>query len=189
MLGKRVSLAGLASAVGMLLVPLSLSWQGCEKQGKGERAELVGASTARSQEGARPEAAAPAEKPAHETTAASRGHEQQRPSGESRAVVITDADFAETTGKGVVLVDLWSEQCPPCRMQGPIVDKIAMKFAGRATVGKLDVGANANSPEKLGLMYIPTLIIFRDGRELKRFVGLQSETVLSAALEEALGRE
>ena len=102
---------------------------------------------------------------------------------------ITDADFEEITGKGVVLVDFWAERCPPCRLQGPIIDKIADKFAERATVGKLDVDSNQEVPSRFGLMYIPTLILFKDGKELERFTGLQQEETLVSSLEKTLGAD
>jgi thioredoxin 1 len=107
---------------------------------------------------------------------------------EATVVVVTDANFADLTANGVVLVDFWAERCPPCRVQGPIVEKLAGRFAGRVAVGKLDVDASANrrTPRMFRIMYIPTLMIFRDGQEMKRFVGLQSEAVLASALEEAL---
>ncbi len=104
-------------------------------------------------------------------------------------VTVTDANFAEITGKGVALVDFWAERCPPCRVQGPVVEKLAEKFAGRATVGKLDVDSNPRVPTEFGLMYIPTLIVFRDGEEAKRFTGLTNEATLTSVLEEALGGE
>lgn len=102
------------------------------------------------------------------------------------AMDITDENYAEITGKGVVLVDFWAERCPPCRMQGPIVEKVADKFAGRATVGKFDVDSNDEVPTRLELMYIPTLIILKDGKEVKRFTGLQREDALASELERAL---
>jgi thioredoxin 1 len=101
-------------------------------------------------------------------------------------VEVTDGNLAELTGNGVVLVDFWGEQCPPCRLQGPIVDKVAQKFAGRATVGKLDVESNREGPAQFGVMFIPTLIIFKDGKERKRFTGLTQEDVLATELEAAL---
>ena len=104
------------------------------------------------------------------------------------AVEVTDANFAELTGKGVALVDFWAKRCPPCRMQGPIVDKVAGQLAGRAMVGKCDVDSNREAPTEFGLMYIPTLILFKDGKELKRFTGLQQEAALVSELEGALGQ-
>ncbi len=105
-----------------------------------------------------------------------------------KAVEVTDANFVEVTGKGVALVDFWSESCPPCRVQGPIVDRLAGDFAGRATVGKCDVASNPETPTKFKIMYIPTLIVFREGKELKRFTGLTQEAALVSELEEALGQ-
>lgn len=105
------------------------------------------------------------------------------------AVEVTDANFADVTREGVVLVDFWAERCPPCRMQGPIVDGLAKKFAGRATVGKCDVDSSSATPMKYEIMYIPTLIVFKDGKEVKRFTGLQQEATLTSALEEVLPRE
>jgi thioredoxin 1 len=103
-------------------------------------------------------------------------------------VELTDANFAQMTASGVVLVDFWAAWCPACTLQGPAVDSLASRFAGRALVGKLNTDANRATAAKFGISGIPTLIIFRDGRKVKRLVGLQSEASLSAALEKALGR-
>lgn len=105
-----------------------------------------------------------------------------------KAVEVTDANFAEFTGEGVALVDFWAETCPPCRVQGPIVEKVAEEFAGRATVGKCDVDSNPRVPTEFGIMYIPTLIVFKGAKELKRFTGLTQEATLVSELEEALGQ-
>jgi thioredoxin 1 len=101
-------------------------------------------------------------------------------------VEVTDANLGELTGNGVALVDFWGEQCPPCRLQGPIVDKVAERFAGRATVGKLDVESNRKGPVEFGVMFIPTLIIFKDGKDRRRFTGLTQENALASELEAAL---
>ncbi|MBN2372026.1 MAG: thioredoxin [Vicinamibacteria bacterium] len=101
-------------------------------------------------------------------------------------VEITDANFTQITKNGVTLVDFWAERCPPCRAQGPIVDKLAETYAGRVTIGKLDVDSHREAATDLGLYCIPTLILFKDGKELKRFTGLQTEASLSSALERAL---
>lgn len=104
------------------------------------------------------------------------------------AVEVTDANFAALTGVGVALVDFWAERCPPCRVQGPIVQKLAGEFAGRATVASFDVDSNPRVPTEFGLMYIPTLIIFKDGEEVTRFTGLTQKAALASALEEALAQ-
>ncbi len=99
------------------------------------------------------------------------------------AVNVTDENFADLTGQGVALVDFWAERCPPCHVQGPIVEKLAGEFSGRAVIGKLDVDSNPRVPTEFGLMYIPTLIVFKGGKEVERFTGLTPEDTLREILE------
>jgi len=105
-----------------------------------------------------------------------------------KLVVVTDANFAEVTARGVALVDFYADSCPPCRIQGPIVEALAPKFAGRATVAKLDVYRAGRTATKFGVRSIPTLIIFKDGKEVKRLVGLTREKALAAEINAVIGR-
>ena len=100
---------------------------------------------------------------------------------------LTDANFGETIQSGVTLVDFWAPWCAPCRIQGPILEEVAEKFSGRATVGKLEVDGNPQAAAKYGVQSIPTLIVFKDGQEAKRFVGVQDAAALTQTLEEQLG--
>ena len=102
-------------------------------------------------------------------------------------VALTDADFTKTVGEGVALVDFGATWCPPCRMQEPIVEKLAARFAGRALVGKLDVDEGRETAARFGVQSVPTLVVLRGGEEVERFVGLQTEEKLAAALDAALG--
>lgn len=104
------------------------------------------------------------------------------------AVELTDDNLEQMTSKGVALVDFWASWCGPCRMQGPIVEKVAQEFAGKALVGKLNVDENPASAEKFSIQSIPTLVIFDGGREVQRFVGVQSEQTLKRALESVLNK-
>jgi thioredoxin 1 len=103
------------------------------------------------------------------------------------AAEITDATFDQTIQSGVALVDFWAPWCGPCQMQGPIVDKVAEAYEGKATVGKLNVDDNSETAAKFGVMSIPTIILFKDGEKVKQFTGVQSEEVLKGALDEQLG--
>lgn len=98
------------------------------------------------------------------------------------AISITDANFQKTISKGIVLVDFWATWCPPCRIQGPIVDELAKEIGDKATITKLDVDHNKNAANTYGITNIPTLIIFKDGKEVKRFVGVQQKETLKQTI-------
>ena len=101
-------------------------------------------------------------------------------------VVFTDTNFEENIKNSVALVDFWAPWCSPCRVQGPIVDQVAEKFGGQAAIGKMNVDENKNTPGRLGIRAIPTLILFKDGQEVNRFTGIQQENTLVDALSNAL---
>ena len=86
-----------------------------------------------------------------------------------------------------VLVDFWAEWCMPCRMLAPTIDQVADEFAGKARVGKVDTDANRNTAVNYSISAIPTVILFKGGEPVKKFVGLTSKDDLSAALTEAAG--
>ncbi|MDQ2943300.1 MAG: thioredoxin [Candidatus Dormibacteraeota bacterium] len=70
-----------------------------------------------------------------------------------------------------VVVDFYADWCPPCRMMTPAVEQLAVEFAGKVTIGKLDVDANQDIAIRYGVMGIPTLGLFRDGKLVDRLVG------------------
>jgi thioredoxin len=70
-----------------------------------------------------------------------------------------------------VLVDFWATWCAPCRMIAPVVEQLAHEMGEQVTVLKMDVDANPTIPQKLGIMSIPTLIIFKDGKPAERTMG------------------
>ncbi|MBS0198485.1 MAG: thioredoxin [Planctomycetes bacterium] len=99
----------------------------------------------------------------------------------------TDANFeAEVLSNAQpVLVDFWAEWCMPCRNLAPIVDSVADEFAGKAKVGKVDIDSNRNVAMKFGITAIPTLIIFKGGQVVKKFVGFKKKEEIAAAITEA----
>jgi len=94
--------------------------------------------------------------------------------------------FQETTTNGVVLVDFNAPWCGPCRFQEPIIKNIAKQFEGKAIVSEVNVDENRETAIRLGIQSIPTLILFKNGREIKRFIGLQPAETLSHAIQSAL---
>ncbi len=103
-----------------------------------------------------------------------------------KALELTDENFVETIGSGVTLVDFWAPWCAPCMVQGPIVEKVAEKVASRAKVAKVNVDEGRQAAGQYGVRSIPTLIVFRDGKPVQQFVGVQSEAQLVSAIEQAL---
>jgi thioredoxin 1 len=97
---------------------------------------------------------------------------------DSKVLTITDNDFDKTIKKGITLVDFWAVWCGPCRRQGPIVEEIASEVGKKFKIGKLDVDNNKTSSNTYNVRNIPTLIIFKDGKEVKRLVGLQDKQTL-----------
>jgi len=87
---------------------------------------------------------------------------------------VNDADWQQQVLSSTepVLVDFWAAWCGPCRNLAPTVESVAEKFQGRARVFKLNVDHNQESPAKYAIRGIPTLILFKDGKEVERFVGI-----------------
>lgn len=100
-------------------------------------------------------------------------------------VIITDSSFPEEVGKSriPVLLDFWATWCPPCKLIAPIIDKLAEELAGQIKVGKLDVDQNPVTSGQYRVQSIPTLIIFKNGREVDRIVGAQSKEALMRRLQ------
>ncbi len=87
---------------------------------------------------------------------------------------------AAIAGATPVLVDFWAPWCGPCRMVGPVVDKLAHDFAGRLVVAKLNVDEVPEIAARYGVQSIPTLILFKDGKAVAKTVGFQGEPALRA---------
>ena len=106
----------------------------------------------------------------------------------SKPVEIKDADFAEVVlqAKVPVLVDFWAPWCGPCRMVAPVVEELADEYEGRLDFGKVNVDENPKIASQYGIMSIPTLILFKDGKPLSNIVGFRPKDELKQNLDEAL---
>lgn len=95
---------------------------------------------------------------------------------------LTDQDFMNETSTGVTLTDFWATWCPPCRMQGPIVEELDKELGDKVKITKMDVDANQATAAEFDIMSIPTLIIKKDGKVVNKLVGLHSKDQLKQVL-------
>jgi thioredoxin 1 len=92
----------------------------------------------------------------------------------------------ENLEKGVILMDFSADWCAPCKAQEPIIKKLTKKYHNRASIIEINIDEHKNLATKYMVQSIPTLILFRDGKEIKRFIGLQSEPTITKSLDDAL---
>jgi len=91
-------------------------------------------------------------------------------------------DFTKAITNGVTLVDFNALWCGPCRFQEPILEKIVKYYEGKAAIVSMNIDQNYETANILGIKSIPTLVIYKNGKEIIRFVGLQSEEILIEAI-------
>jgi thioredoxin 1 len=98
--------------------------------------------------------------------------------------VLTDKNFAHQINNGIMLVDFWAAWCMPCKMMAPILNEVADEVNSNSGVGKLNVEHYQSIAAKYNVRNIPTLILFKNGKEMDRFVGVKSKDFLLKKLKE-----
>jgi thioredoxin 1 len=103
-------------------------------------------------------------------------------------VTVTDDSFAQDVlaSPTPVLVDFWATWCGPCKMVAPVLEEIAKEKAGTLTVAKVDVDSNPSAARDFQVVSIPTLILFKGGKPVKRIVGAKGKAALLRELADVL---
>jgi len=106
-------------------------------------------------------------------------------------LILTDQNFSEEVFKSrkLILVDFWAEWCMPCQMIAPILQEIAGKFGEKIKIGKLDVDKNPLISATFSIDAIPVLILFKNGKAVQRFRGVQAKQIIEEAIKSAIEEE
>ena len=102
------------------------------------------------------------------------------------ALNLNKDNFEQSISNGVALVDFWAEWCGPCKMQLPIIEEFSSEMEGKATVGKVNVDEQLELAQSFGIQSIPTLILLKDGKPVKKLVGLHSKESLYEEVNQVL---
>lgn len=100
--------------------------------------------------------------------------------------VLNDNNFNETISKGVTLVDFYATWCGPCRMITPIIEQLLGMIQGKAKIAKVDIDAAHQVTANFQITSVPTLILFKDGKEVKRVIGVKDLEYLHNLVQSAL---
>lgn len=95
----------------------------------------------------------------------------------------TDTTFKDITATGLTLVDFWAEWCGPCQIMLPRLEELASKTEGKAVIAKHNVDNDPATPGNFRIMSIPTMILFKDGQPVEKWVGTQDVSTIEAAIE------
>jgi thioredoxin 1 len=99
---------------------------------------------------------------------------------------LNDTNFQAQVKSGVTLVDFWAAWCMPCKMMAPVLNETAEALGSTAKIAKLDVDSNRAASAKYGVRSIPTLILFKNGKEINRFVGVKTKDFLLKEISKAV---
>jgi thioredoxin 1 len=104
------------------------------------------------------------------------------------ALQVTDASFEQDVlnNDKLTLVDFWAEWCGPCKMMNPILEELSTEYEGRVTITKMNVDDNEITPTDFAIRGLPTIVMFKEGKEVGRILGSQTIGVMRSQIEAKL---
>ena len=98
---------------------------------------------------------------------------------------LNNENFEKETKLGVTLVDFFAEWCGPCRMMTPVLDEVEKELKGKATIAKLDIDHSSVIAAKFQVTSVPTLVLFKDGKEIDRLIGVRDAEAIKIFISKA----
>lgn len=100
-------------------------------------------------------------------------------------LTLTDKNFQQQTKNRLVLVDFWAEWCAPCRMMAPVLNEVAEELNGTTRIGKVNIEQHQSLAQQFKVRSIPTIILFKNGKEVDRFIGVKNKDFLLNKIKKA----
>jgi len=108
---------------------------------------------------------------------------------ENHPLTLTDGNFDKAVKTNALLVvDFWAPWCGPCRTVTPVIEQLAAEYAGKAAFGKMNIDENQTVPNSFGVMSIPTIVVFHNGKAVERVVGAYPKAHIEATFKKYIGQ-
>lgn len=101
-------------------------------------------------------------------------------------VKVTDSSLMKEVQEGLTLVDFWAPWCGPCKMLGPVLEELEEELGSDIKIAKLNIDENQVTPGQLGIMSIPTMVLYKEGEPVEKIVGFHPKEVLKGYLQEKM---
>lgn len=117
------------------------------------------------------------------------GRTKDEPKEKAKIATLSASNYESETAKGLVLVDFWAAWCGPCRRMAPILEEVATEYKDLVKVGKVNVDNYKKFSIDKGIQALPTIVVYKDGKEVDRIMGLVSKDELAGVIKKYSGKK